>query len=83
MNSIDKKIAEDLMKQCQRGVAGSGRAIEVANNLLAECYGVIGVMLADNDRLQKSSDHWKAMHEAALDSAKAEASRADSPLVSK
>jgi len=34
-------------------------------------------MQAEIERLQKSSNHWKAMHDSALDSAKAEASRAD------
>ncbi|MBV4507738.1 hypothetical protein HU751_023175 [Pseudomonas sp. BW13M1] len=42
-----------LMKACQRGVAGKGPAIEVANNLLAECYGLLGKLAAENEALRK------------------------------
>ncbi|CAI8971499.1 hypothetical protein [Pseudomonas soli] len=43
-----------LMKACQRGVAGKGAAIDAANNLLAECYGLLGKLAAENETLRKS-----------------------------
>ena len=48
----DYSKLQALMNQCQRGVPGSGRSIEAANNLLADCYGSIGAMLAEIDRLK-------------------------------
>ncbi|MGK0158856.1 hypothetical protein [Pseudomonas mosselii] len=45
---------QGLMKACQRGVAGKGQAIEAANNLLAECYGLLGKLSAENAALRKS-----------------------------
>jgi hypothetical protein len=45
------KTYHDLMRRCQRGVAGSGRAIEEANNLLAECYAAIGALSTENQRI--------------------------------
>lgn len=44
---------QTLMKACQRGVAGKGPAIEAANNLLAECYGLLGKLAAENEALRK------------------------------
>ncbi|MGE6564409.1 hypothetical protein ACQKF2_16765 [Pseudomonas hunanensis] len=44
---------QGLMKSCQRGVAGKGPAIEAANNLLAECYGLLGKLAAENEALRK------------------------------
>ncbi|WJN52064.1 hypothetical protein [Pseudomonas asiatica] len=59
----DKNSIEALMKECQRGVAGKGPAIEAANNLLAECYGTMGGLLkvidglrAENKRLIEDRD---------------------------
>lgn len=44
---------QGLMKACQRGVVGKGPAIEAANNLLAECYGLLGRLAAENEALRK------------------------------
>lgn len=49
----DKNSVETLMKACQRGVAGKGPEIEAANNLLAECYGLLGKLDAENEALRK------------------------------
>lgn len=38
---------EDLMKRCQRGATN----INDANNLLAECYGMMGKLAMDNKSL--------------------------------
>ncbi|HEK1684056.1 TPA: hypothetical protein SMR42_000361 [Pseudomonas putida] len=45
-----------LMQACQRGVNGKGAAIEQANNLLAECYGMLGKLAAENEALRKDRD---------------------------
>ncbi|TFF34901.1 hypothetical protein [Pseudomonas sp. RIT623] len=50
---IAPNVVEQLMKACQRGVAGKGPAIEAANNLLAECYGLLGKLSAENEALRK------------------------------
>ncbi|MEJ5862036.1 hypothetical protein [Pseudomonas farsensis] len=52
---------QGLMNACQRGVAGKGPAIETANNLLAECYGVLGKLAADNEALRKDAERNKSM----------------------
>jgi len=48
-----------LMKACQRGVAGKGPAIEAANNLLAECYGLLGKLAAENESLRKDAGRYR------------------------
>lgn len=53
----DKNSVETLMKKCQRGVPGKGTAIETANNLLAECYGLLGRLAAENEALRKERDN--------------------------
>lgn len=45
--TIDKAKLTGLMRQCQRGVPGTGRAIEAANNLLALCYSSIEPLIAE------------------------------------
>lgn len=52
---------QGLMKACQRGVAGKGPAIESANNLLAECYGALGKLTAENEALRKDAESNKRM----------------------
>lgn len=42
---------EDLQKRCQRGATN----LNDANNLLAECYGMLGKLVADLDSANK---HW-------------------------
>ena len=39
---------EELMKKCQKGVGFYSGSLDDANNLLAECYGVIGALSARN-----------------------------------
>ncbi|PZW76640.1 hypothetical protein DFS21_11092 [Pseudomonas sp. 2848] len=52
---------QGLMKACQRGVAGKGAAIDAANNLLAECYGLLGKLSAENEALRKDAERSKRM----------------------
>ena len=47
--------AQALMQNCQRGVPGKGQAIEAANNLLADCYGTLGALLAEVEKLTKEN----------------------------
>ncbi|MFV3288475.1 hypothetical protein ACNFBR_07045 [Pseudomonas sp. NY11955] len=54
--TTEETDVQGLMKACQRGVAGKGPAIEAANNLLAECYGLLGKLAAENDALRKDRD---------------------------
>ena len=46
--------AERLIKKLQRGVGARGaldRALEEANNIMADCYGTIGSLVQERDRL--------------------------------
>ncbi len=63
----DKNSIEDLMKECQRGVAGKGPAIEAANNLLAECYGLLGKLAAENEALRKERDSLREDRDSLLE----------------
>ncbi|MBF8703058.1 hypothetical protein [Pseudomonas putida] len=58
---------QGLMKSCQRGVAGKGQAIEAANNLLAECYGLLGKLAAENEALRKDAERYRVLRQADLD----------------
>lgn len=42
--------AEKLMKRCQIGVGGRG-ALDTAHDIMAECYGTIGALVQERDRL--------------------------------
>mgnify|MGYP000856247808 FL=1 len=41
---------ERLMKRCQIGVGGRG-ALDVAHDIMAECYGTMGALVQERDRL--------------------------------
>lgn len=43
---------EDLQKRCQRGATN----LNEANNLLAECYGVMGKLGADNEQIKAEGE---------------------------
>ncbi|TFF38123.1 hypothetical protein [Pseudomonas sp. RIT623] len=58
---------QGLMKACQRGVAGKGPAIEAANNLLAECYGLLGKLAAENEALRKDAERYRVLRQADVD----------------
>lgn len=55
----EKNSVEALMKACQRGVTGKGPSIEAANNLLAECYGALGKLVAENEALRKDAERYR------------------------
>lgn len=50
---------EDLQKRCQRGATN----LKDANNLLAECYGVIGALVVEKGRTERNRDMWKGQVE--------------------
>lgn len=58
---------QGLMKACQRGVGGKGPAIEAANNLLAECYGLLGKLSAENQELRKDRDSLREDRDSLLE----------------
>ena len=58
---------QGLMKACQRGVAGKGAAIDEANNLLAECYGLLGKLAAENEALRKDRDSLREDRDSLLE----------------
>lgn len=41
---------ELLMKRCQVGVGGCG-ALDKAHDIMAECYGTLGALVQERDRL--------------------------------
>jgi hypothetical protein len=40
--SKEQQEIEQLMKKCQRGFGNYPNALDDANNLLSECYGLLG-----------------------------------------
>lgn len=44
-----------LQSRCQRGEP----SLAGANNLLAECYGALGELMAENERLRKNSERYQ------------------------
>ncbi|MFG0460895.1 hypothetical protein ACF8GG_16330 [Pseudomonas sp. yb_1] len=63
----DEIRVQNLMKKCQRGIAGRGAALEEANNLLAECYGMLGKLLADTHSLTKERDQLREDRDGLLE----------------
>lgn len=57
--SYDREKCERLMKVCQKGYPASNIHVEYANNTLAECYGAIGAMMLEIDRLQKDAERYR------------------------
>lgn len=43
---------ERLMRRCQRGVGGP-RALDEAHDIMAECYGTLGALVQERDRLAR------------------------------
>lgn len=48
---IDAVAVERLMKRCQIGVGGRN-ALDDAHDIMAECYGTLGALLAERDTLR-------------------------------
>lgn len=50
MTVVTTQSAERLMKRCQVGCGGRN-ALNDAHDILAECYGTIGALVAERDAL--------------------------------
>lgn len=48
--STDTKSIEALMKRCQVGVGGR-HALDDAHSIMADCYGSLGALVQERDRL--------------------------------
>ncbi len=44
-----------VMKRCQRGVGGRG-ALDEAHAIMADCYGTLGALVSERDRLQAENE---------------------------
>ena len=51
MATVTTNDVERLMKRCQIGFGGR-TALDEAHNLLAECYGALGALSQERDRLR-------------------------------
>ena len=52
MPRIETKDVERLMKRCQIGCGGRN-ALNDAHDILAECYGTLGALVQERDRMLK------------------------------
>ena len=50
MAIVKTEDAERLMKRCQIGVGGRN-ALDTAHDIMAECYGTLGALVQERDRL--------------------------------
>ncbi len=48
--SVKTEDVERLMKRCQIGVGGRG-ALDAAHGIMADCYGTLGALVQERDRL--------------------------------
>lgn len=47
---VTTEDVERLMKRCQIGVGGRN-ALDTAHDIMAECYGTLGALVQERDRL--------------------------------
>lgn len=50
MGGTTTEAVERLMRRCQIGVGGRN-ALDTAHNIMAECYGTLGALVQERDRL--------------------------------
>lgn len=55
--NITTQQAQRLMKRCQIGVGGSN-ALDDAHAIMADCYGVIGSLVAERDSMRDALELW-------------------------
>ena len=60
---VTTRDVERLMKRCQVGVGGRG-ALDEAHDIMAECYGTLGALVQERDRLRKIIDNHIAINDA-------------------
>ena len=61
--TITTTEAKNLMKRCQIGCGGK-HALDDAHDMLAECYGTIGALLAERDELRARVDDYADAYRA-------------------
>ena len=49
-----------LMKRCQIGVGGR-QALDNANNIMADCYGTLGALMLEVERLRAGHDRYEVV----------------------
>lgn len=58
MSDITRDQIERLMKRCQVGVGGR-HALDNAHSIMAECYGTLGAMMLEIERLRRQVSHMR------------------------
>lgn len=53
MATVSTEDVQALMKKCQIGVGGPG-ALDKAHDILAKCYGTLGALVQERDRLLRN-----------------------------
>ncbi len=61
MTEADRAKVKRLMKRCQIGVGGRN-AVDNAHYIMAECYGTLGKLMAEVERLQGVLDSRPAIN---------------------
>ena len=56
MTEITRERIEALMKRCQIGVGP--RQMNEAHDIMADCYGVIGSLVAERDSMREAIELW-------------------------
>ena len=54
--TVTTEAAERLMKRCQIGVRYSQKNWEEAHDIMAACYGTIGALVQERDRLKGEAE---------------------------
>lgn len=57
---IDRESVERLMKRCQIGVGGRN-ALDTAHDIMAECYGTLGALREEVERLRNECNRRSLM----------------------
>jgi len=58
VSDITRDRIERLMKRCQIGVGGR-HALDDAHDIMAECYGSLGAMMIEIERLRLQVEHMR------------------------
>lgn len=55
MTAPSRQAVDALMKRCQIGVGGRN-ALDEAHDIMAECYGTLGALMLEVERLRAALD---------------------------
>lgn len=59
--TVTTEAAERLMKRCQIGVRYSQKNWEEAHDIMAACYGTIGALVQERDRMKGEAEVARAL----------------------